>query len=112
MIKVKWSEKEGILLLDLFYKLIGKAISPDLPEVIELSARLNRLADKEKIIKDEKFRNPVGISMKLQNIRYVITDGKEGLSCASQLDYQVCKKYENRLEKLFEDAKKIIDGIT
>ena len=112
MIKVKWSENEVVLLLDLFYRLNGKAISLDLPEVIELSARLNRLADKEKIIKDEKFRNPVGIPMKLQNIRYVITDGQEGLSGASQLDYQVCKKYENRLDELFQHVKKKTDSLT
>ena len=97
------------MLLDLFYRLNGKPISSDLPEVKELSDTLNRLANNARIIKDEKFRNPVGISMKLQNIRYVITDGQEGLSGASRLDYSVCKKYENRLDELFEDAKKIID---
>ena len=104
MIKINWQEDEVILLVDLYYTLKNENMSSSVQEVVELSEILNKRAEKSAIIKDDKYRNPTGIAMKLQNIRYIDTNGEFGLQGASQLDYSVMNKYHNNLEKLHIDA--------
>lgn len=46
-----------------------------------------------KIAHDEKFRNLNGLKMIYENIKYVDTDGMDGLSNAGQLVYDTVKLY-------------------
>lgn len=58
-----------------------------------MSEKLRKRADFLKIQHDEKFRNLNGLKMIYENIKYVDTDGMDGLSNAGRLVYDTVKLY-------------------
>ena len=64
----KWTRDETILALDLYLKL-GRAPGPNHPEIVALSALLNRMPWHSPDGRNGTFRNPDGVSLKLLNIR-------------------------------------------
>lgn len=98
MIRVLWDKEEMERLVDIYVRHQGKAGSEVDVELIELSRELNERADRLGIVHDAKFRNMDGLHMQYKNLKYVETEGKEGLSGASALMREVFGK---RLGKKF-----------
>lgn len=93
MKKIPWDMEEMVVLVDLYYRYENGMISNLSKELYDLSKCLINRADLLMITHDEKYRNVNGINMIFQNIRYVDTNGKTGLSSASQLVYDVVNLY-------------------
>lgn len=93
MKKIPWDMEEMVALVDLYYRYENGMISNLSKELYNLSKCLINRADLLMITHDEKYRNVNGINMIFQNIRYVDTNGKTGLSSASQLVYDVVNLY-------------------
>lgn len=64
----RWTRDETILALDLYLRL-GRAPGPNHPEIIALSALLNRMPWHSPDSRTGTFRNPDGVSLKLLNMR-------------------------------------------
>ncbi len=64
-----WTRDELILALDLYFQLEYSQISATNPKVIELSDILNKLPIHDSSSHEENFRNPNGVSMKLNNFK-------------------------------------------
>ena len=110
--KIRWHEDEVILLLDLYFRLrTSSKISKNNEDVIMLSTLLNRRADLLNITHDEKFRNTNGIVMQLQNIEYVITNGKSGIANVGTLQRQVTERYKDARVMLHRQADALTEAI-
>ena len=91
----KWTEDEVILALDLYFKLEWKDMKPDNEQVIEVSKLLNALPGQGRaVVGDAKYRNPNGVSMKLQNFRALDPhyDGK-AFAHGSKIDRKVFERF-------------------
>ena len=83
--KIPWDMEEMVALVDLYHRYENGMISNLSKELYDLSKCLINRADLLMITHDEKYRNVNGINMIFQNIRYVDTNGKTGLSSAWNL---------------------------
>lgn len=92
MKKVNWSVEEAVALMNLYIENDSK-IPVDENKVENLSNILKKRAEILNLEIDEKFRNIAGLNMQLACIHYVATDGKEGLSGASDLFYDTYELY-------------------
>ena len=64
-----WTKDETILALNLLFQLGNKNPSPLDEKVINLSKTLNELPIHSIELRSDTFRNPVGVSLKIQNIK-------------------------------------------
>lgn len=106
MKRVQWDIEEAVVLLGLYLKNNGSlAVAPD--ELDALTEMYKRRAKRLGIDFDEKFRNASGLKIQLAFIRFVVTDGQEGMSNASQIFYQAYHlfmsnpEYFKKIEKEF-----------
>lgn len=83
MIKVNWDVEELVALIDIYRKSITSETIDTDTELKSLADRLAKRADKLGIEHDEKYRNYNGMKMMFQNVAFIATDGKKGLSAAS-----------------------------
>ena len=97
-----WTRDEIILALDLYFELNSKNEEPSNPKVRELSLLLNKLSNSDN--KLDSFRNPDGVSMKLQNLRFFDPNRTGGLPAGSELDELVLNEYYNDRQRLKEVA--------
>jgi 5-methylcytosine-specific restriction protein A len=86
-----WTREEVILALDLYFDLAGVIPSSDDDRIRALSATLRNLPYHALAARKPSFRNPDGVSFKLQNLRQVAT-GK-GLDNTSRIDSQVWAEF-------------------
>lgn len=106
-----WNREELILALDLFFRHNPSHISKSHPEVIRLSNLLNRMASGI-YEKDEKFRNPNGVYMKLQNFQSINPNyAAKGLSRGNRLEKVLWDEFAERPEELGRIAKSIEDSV-
>jgi 5-methylcytosine-specific restriction enzyme A len=101
-----WSREELILALDLYLR--HHATGPNDPEVVALSETLNRLRIHRDRPDSERFRNPNGVYMKLQNFRRL--DPKYpgvGLTRGNKLEEVVWREFFGEPRKLRETAVKL-----
>jgi 5-methylcytosine-specific restriction protein A len=106
----KWTRDEIIIALDLYFDSAGSIPSSSDQRVIEVSELLRALPYHDQAARKPSFRNPDGVSFKLQNIRQVAT-GK-GLGNVSQMDRQVWDELgsqENEVKRLANLIKAGID---
>ncbi|KIQ02981.1 hypothetical protein RU07_10435 [Agrobacterium tumefaciens] len=97
-----WTRDETILALDLLYK-HGKPIDRKHSDVIGLSNFLRRIAIHSHNVRTEKFRNPDGVALKLQNLFSAVEPGR-GLSY-SKTDILTVKDFpQTRKSELTEIA--------
>lgn len=83
MIKVNWDVEELVALIDV-YRSSGNMSAAAIEENLSaLAERLVKRADKLGIAHDEKFRNLNGMKMMFQNVVFIATEGKQGLSATS-----------------------------
>jgi 5-methylcytosine-specific restriction enzyme A len=104
-----WSRDEIILALNLYFELNGKDEVPNNQSVIDLSATLNRLSNLEN--RSTTFRNPDGVAMKLQNLRYFDTGRTGGLPAGSKLDEKAFREFYNDRPTLRAIAEQIISSL-
>lgn len=102
----KWTKDETILALNVLFQLEGKNPSPNNQKIINLSRTLNQLPIHPISERNEQFRNPVGVSMKIQNLLSEKT-GK-GMTNNSKMDKEVWKEYGNKPKLVAQIANEII----
>ncbi len=103
----KWSRDELILALDLYFKLPSSKISSTNEEVIELSQILNQIPSGFKH-KDDTFRNPNGVSMKLNNFKRLDPESKgSGLVRGGKLEEVIWNEFSTNKSLLSEIANSI-----
>jgi 5-methylcytosine-specific restriction protein A len=106
-----WTRDELILVLDLYFQLEHGQITSRNPKIIELSDLLNALPIHSKQRKDQKFRNPNGVAMKMSNfLRFDPTYEGRGLESGSKLDQVVWEEYESDQMLLAQVAQSIRDN--
>jgi hypothetical protein len=107
--KVKWHLEEAVMLVELYGR-VEKLNAIILKQEIEkLSLILNKRAEILQIPTDDRFRNVNGIYMQLENIRYIQTNGREGLSAYSkvaqeayQLNYEMPEVFNRIVQEFIE----------
>lgn len=91
-----WTRDELILALDLYFDLEYSQISATNPKVIELSNILNKLPIHDGSAHEENFRNPNGVSMKLNNFkRFDPNYPGEGLQRGNILEGVIWSEFSN-----------------
>ena len=83
MIKVNWDVEELVALIDVYRSSGNMSVAAIEENLSALAERLVKRADKLGIAHDEKFRNLNGMKMMFQNVVFIATEGKQGLSAAS-----------------------------
>ena len=103
-----WTRDELILALDVYFELDPLRMIPREPKIIELSDLLNDLPIHDDRKQNVKFRNPVGVSMKLRNLlRFDPTYRGRGLERGGQLEEVVWKDFGLDRERLRRTAQAI-----
>lgn len=105
-----WSEDEEILLVDCYFRITAcniKVNDAD-QEIAMLSYILRQHAVSLGIEIAPTFRNEIGIKKKLLNLRYLDTQGEEGLGAFSKGDKEMYLKYKNDPKKMSEYAYSVI----
>lgn len=88
-----WTEDEVVLALELYFKRGGIVPGPSDPDVVALSHLLRSIPYHAEAARKESFRNPDGVTFKLQNLRQLAT-GK-GLANTSRTDKSVWERFGN-----------------
>lgn len=103
----KWHRDEIILALDLYFDTHRGSIDARNPKVIALSKLLNELPIHNNH-REETFRNPNGVSLKLSNFLSLDPDytGK-GMEASSTLDKQIFLEFYNNRNLLHTISEKI-----
>ena len=96
MIRIKWSVEEMVAMVALYYKYKNDENIDLENEYVLLSRQLVKRADILSIQHDSKYRNINGMRTIFENVKYVDTNGENGLSGASQLVYEVVKLYNDK----------------
>jgi 5-methylcytosine-specific restriction protein A len=95
----EWTWDELILLLDLYFRFDPQSLSSRHPEVKALSSLL-KASNLPGALRTQKFRNAIGISMKIGNLMHLDPDYPgEGLPAHSKRDAQIWNEFSaNRPE--------------
>lgn len=89
-----WTKDETVLALELYLKHRPRLLDDTHSEVVKLSEELKALARANGVDGSETFRNPVGVSMKLGNLRAGDPDySGSGLTHGSKMEGQVWEEY-------------------
>lgn len=105
-----WSKDETILALDLYLDFAGGPMPEgEHPRVVELSKLLRALPVHPPERRGASFRNPDGVSFKLQNLRSVASG--RGLSNASKTDRQVWTDFGGDRPRVSELAAQIASAV-
>ncbi|ANM18244.1 PUA-like domain-containing protein [Rhizobium sp. N541] len=108
-----WTREEHILGLDLFLRLRGTTYPDEHPDVIALSRTLLALARFRGMSGDASFRNPNGVSMKMQNFLRLdetyTRSGRVGLPGGSDLEKVVWEEFASDPAKLHRAIQEIME---
>ena len=89
-----WTKDETVLALELYLKHRPRLLDDTHPEVVKLSEELKALARASGVDGSETFRNPVGVSMKLGNLRAGDSNySGSGLTHGSKMEGKVWAEY-------------------
>lgn len=103
-IRIPWDEEETALLIDTYLQVEAKQLT--LKEAVPLlSNQLRQRAKWLGIEIDGIFRNENGISMRLSEIQYLMTDGDFGLKNTSNLFKDMVHLYKTNM-RLFKEILK------
>ncbi len=105
----RWTRDETILALDLYFDCGGSIPSASDTRVIKASDLLRALPYHAQAARQPTFRNPAGVSFKLQNIRQVATG--QGLGNFSKMDRRVWEELGSQPEEARRLAELIKSGI-
>ncbi len=103
-----WTRDELILALDLYFRIEHQQFVDSNPEIIQLSALLKQLEVHPKSVREENFRNPSGVTMKLANFLRLDPEypGK-GLDAGAKLDQVIWDEFKDKREELRKIANAI-----
>ena len=104
---MKWSYEEEVLLVNLFFYTRNHSLSQNEQAIAKLSAYLFDHAKNAGYSVDEKFRNITGIKMKLQNLEYIASKGRQGLSSYSAMDQAVYQQAADNYLTFKEEVARI-----
>lgn len=104
---MKWSYEEEVLLVNLFFYTRNHSLSQNEQAIAKLSAYLFDHAKNAGYSVDEKFRNITGIKMKLQNLEYIASKGRQGLSSHSAMDQAVYQQAADNYLTFKEEVARI-----
>ena len=108
----KWTRDELILTLDFYHKNFPQIPEKYSKEIVELSETLRKIQSVLDNNIDSKYRNTNGVYMKLMNFHHINPNySGKGLESVSQLDREIFKDYENKIEELSIISKKIKEFI-
>lgn len=103
-----WTRDELILALDLYFRLRSVHPSHKHPEVIALSALLNKLPIHRGSLHTDTFRKPNSVCMKLRNfMSFDPTDSGVGLWAVAKRDEEVWNEFASKQEQLHQIATNI-----
>lgn len=106
-----WTREEIILAMELYIQsggLLGGPIPDDNSDLVRhLSVLLNRPGAYPPEVRGDRYRNPNGVALKLQNLRAVETNRERGMPAHSQLDAAVWRDYIDDLARLHREAQAI-----
>jgi 5-methylcytosine-specific restriction protein A len=105
-----WTQDEVILALDLYFRCGGSVPSKDDNRVVDVSNVLRSLPYHALESRKESFRNPAGVSFKLQNLRKEATG--IGLGNTSKMDKMVWDEFGSNPNLVSKLAEAIREGIT
>jgi 5-methylcytosine-specific restriction protein A len=109
-----WTRDELILALNLYLTHRNSFPRKDHPDIILLSDQLNRL-NKHITNKNDSFRNPNGVYMKLNNFKSIDPEytesGKVGLWRISKTDAEIWNDYSSTPTELRQVANAILNNI-
>ena len=106
MIKVEWTIEEMVAIVDIYFRSKLSDCCELKDELLDLSKRLNKRADILDIGHDEKYRNYNGMKKMFENIRYIDSNGENGLSGSSTLMREVIDLYHSNkyvFEQILKD---------
>jgi 5-methylcytosine-specific restriction protein A len=96
-----WTREELILALDLYFRVNPLHTSEKHPEIVDLSDLLNKLPIHERDRRQQRFRNPAGVYMKLCNfLRLDPTYEGKGLQAGSRLEEEVWNNFASDRDQL------------
>lgn len=107
----RWDKLETVLLMDTFIN-IEKGKLTRQNGITKLSECLRNYAINNGKKIDEKYRNISGIGMKIENIRFVYSNGTSGLAAYSKLEKEVVCLYKENpktYNELLNEAKQIFN---
>ena len=109
----KWHRDEIILALQLYHRIEAREMDSKNPKIIEVSEILNKLPIHKSRKEHFKFRNPNGVSMKLNNFKAIDPDydGK-GMDRYSRLDKEVFFEFQKNIDGLNRIAEQIKSAIS
>ena len=108
-LRILWEQDEALILLNALLKVLNEGY-PRKQAVEEVSATLRQRAIAKGIEIDDTFRNINGISMRMEEMRYILTNGEKGLNCPSKVFRQAVDLYKNNrteYENLLREAKSL-----
>lgn len=111
-VRITWSDNEIALLVEMTINTIKNPQSYK-NNVESLSATLRKMAINNGIEIDEKYRNCNGIILQMTKMRYLLTNGREGMPGASNDFKRIADMYINNrtaFVSLCEESKKMIDS--
>jgi 5-methylcytosine-specific restriction enzyme A len=102
-----WTRDELILALDLYIRSGHRVLAEDHADVLALSELLNQLPIHRE--REDKFRNPNGVAMKLANFRALdpAAEGKHGLRRGNSLEPEIWNEFADNQKLLREMAEAI-----
>ena len=106
-----WNRDELILALDLYLRNPTSVAAKTSPEVIRLSALLNKMSRLSGQTGDDRYRNENGVYMKMMNFRSLdpefTSQGKVGMQSGGALEKLIWAQYEGRKGDLVAAATEI-----
>lgn len=103
-----WTRDELILALDLYMRTGREQLGSDHPKVQDLSQLLNELPVHARNLRESKFRNANGVSMKLGNFLSLDpTYEGTGLERGSRLEKEVWDEFASDMYRLHQTARAI-----
>ena len=112
-LRILWDRDEAIILLDGLLSVLNGE-KPRSEVIDAVSKELRQRAIDKGIEIDEVFRNINGISMQMQRMEYVLTNGRQGLDPKSppKLFQEVVTLYKTdrpTYEKLLKEARNLLE---
>lgn len=93
-----WQLEEAIMLIGLYFKSLDQSTEQVQQGVEKLSTLLrHRAVILHKPI-DERYRNISGIKLQLESIKYLVSNGKEGIDCPSKASASALNLYRKMPE--------------
>lgn len=102
-----WTDEEIVLATELYVRSEERVLGPSHPDVIALSQLLNEFHFHSRDERQETFRNPKGVGMKLANIRGADPTREGGFMHGSKRDGLYWDELDGDEQKLFHLAAEV-----